>query len=100
MTEGMGLRGCELLVYARIFGFCRHEGVEFYESKRGTARMLGISERQVHRAVSALEARGLIVELGEHVLPNKRITKRYGLVDSAVERAVRATERRNRSVGG
>ena len=100
MTEGMGLRGCELLVYARIFGFCRHEGVEFYESKRGTARMLGISERQVHRAVSALEARGLIVELGEHVLPNKRITKRYGLVDSAVERAVRATDRRNRSLGG
>lgn len=34
MTEGMGLRGSELLVYARVFSFCRYEGVEFYESKQ------------------------------------------------------------------
>nr|WP_314783764.1 hypothetical protein [Olsenella uli] len=99
MTEGMGLRGCEPLVYARVFDFCRHEGVEFYESKRGTARMLGMSEQQVHRAVASLEARGIIVEIGEHVLPNNRITKRYRLVDSAVERAVRVTERRNGTPG-
>ena len=100
MTEGMELRGSELLVYARVFSFCRHEGVEFYESKQSTARMLGISERQVHRAISSLVARGLLVERGEHVLPNRRITKRYGLVDAAVERAVRITERRNRLGGG
>ena len=92
MTEGMGLRGTELLVYARIFGFCRHYGATFYESKANTARMVGASERQVHRAVNSLIGKGLIVETGEFVLTNHRITKRYGLVDSKVERALAVTE--------
>lgn len=92
MTEGMRLTGAPLLVYARIFGFCKNAGGTYYESKPNMARFLGISERQAFRAVAYLIDRGLIVESGEHVV-NKRITKRYELVDEEVRRAVRATAR-------
>jgi hypothetical protein len=76
MTEGMGLTGTSLLVYARIFGFCKDTGGSFWESRRGTAEFLGISERQVNRVIAGLESHGLIECLGEWRLPNGRITKR------------------------
>lgn len=47
-------------------------------------------------AVVALVARGLIAEVGEHVLPNRRVTKRYAIVERAVEQALRATGHRRR----
>ena len=46
MTEGMGLQGTLLLVYARIFGFCKETGGSFWESRRGTAEFLGIGACQ------------------------------------------------------
>ncbi len=55
MTEGMGLQGTLLLVYARIFGFCKETGGSFWESRRGTAEFLGISVRQVNRDMRKLE---------------------------------------------
>ena len=54
MTEGMGLSGTELLIYARVFGFSKLNGGEFWESKRGIAEFLGISERQAHRSFKSL----------------------------------------------
>ena len=94
MTEGMGLLGTELLVYARVFSFYKQTGGEFWESKRGTAEFLGISERQVHRAFKGLEAKGLVREAGEHALPNGRITKRYEVERGPVEAAMREVARR------
>lgn len=89
MTEGMGLFGTELLVYARVFGVYKQTRGEFWESRGGTAEFLGISERQVHRAFRGLEAKGLIREVGEHALPNGRITKRYEVVREPVADAMR-----------
>ena len=68
MTEGMGLTGTSLLVYARIFGFCKDTGGSFWESRRGTAEFLGISERQVNRVIAGLESHGLIECLGEEII--------------------------------
>lgn len=99
MTEGMRLHGAELLVYARIFGFCKLDEGIFYESKPNIAQFLGISERQAHRAVVGLVGRGLITESGEHVT-NHKITKTYRLVDGEVERAVRITARKYRMPSG
>ena len=69
MTEGMGLTGTSLLVYARIFGFCKDTGGSFWESRRGTAEFLGISERQV--------------------------TKRYEVTEEPVKRALRTVAKRH-----
>ena len=95
MTEGMGLSGTELLIYARVFGFSKLNGGEFWESKRGTAEFLGISERQVHRAFKGLEAKGLVREAGEHALSNGRITKRYEVERGPVEAAMVEVARRH-----
>ena len=95
MTEGMGLTGTPLLVYARIFGFCKDTGGSFWESRRGTAEFLGISERQVNRVIAGLESRGLIECLGEWRLPNGRITKRYEVTEEPVKRALRTVAKRH-----
>ncbi len=61
MGRDLGLKNADLVVYARIFGF-ENSGKAFYESKSGTARFFGLSERAVFDAVKRLKAKGLIVE--------------------------------------
>jgi DNA-binding transcriptional ArsR family regulator len=95
MTEGMGLAGTALLVYARVFGFCKDTGGSFWESRRGTAEFLGMSERQVNRDFRRLEDDGLIRCVGEWRLPNGRITKRYEVADEPVRKALRIVARRH-----
>ena len=55
MWRDYGLSGVTLLVYARIYGFCR-DGGEFYESRAATADFLGTTPRTVTRAVDELLA--------------------------------------------
>ena len=95
MTEGMRLQGTLLLVYARIFGFCKETGGSFWESRRGTAEFLGISVRQVNRDMRRLEEDGLIEAIGEWRLPNGRISKRYEVTDEPVRKALRVVARRH-----
>lgn len=78
MWEEFELQGTALLVYARIFGFCKGGG-SFYESRCGTARYLGVSERSVIRAVNQLEQRGLIEEVGEAWRRDGFMTRNYAL---------------------
>lgn len=76
MTEGMGLQGTLLLVYARIFGFCKETGGSFWESRRGTAEFLGISVRQVNRDMRKLEemlpSRRSAVQAPRHSQPGRK----------------------------
>lgn len=95
MTEGMGLQGTLLLVYARIFGFCKETGGSFWESRRGTAEFLGISVRQVNRDMRRLEEDGLIEAIGEWRLPNGRISKRYEVTEVPVKKALRIVAKRH-----
>lgn len=95
MTEGMGLTGTSLLVYARIFGFSKETGGTFWESRRGTAEFLGMSERQVNRDIRRLEGMGLIENVGEQRLPSGRVTKRYVISDEPVRKALRVVARRH-----
>jgi len=62
MGQKLGLKGSDLAIYARIFGF-HQAGRNFYESKSSTASFFGISDRAVFDAVSRLKARGLIDEV-------------------------------------
>jgi len=69
MWRELGLKGVQLLVFARVYGFCAGGG-SFYESRRSTAAYLGISERSVIRAVGELADGGLIVEEGPAWAPD------------------------------
>jgi hypothetical protein len=62
MAKGLGLKGTELMLYARIFGF-HQAGKTFYESRAGTAEFFGCTPRAVASAASSLVARGLIEEV-------------------------------------
>lgn len=62
MGQKLGLKGSDLAIYARIFGF-HQAGRNFYESKSSTASFFGISDRAVFDAVSRLKAKGLIDEV-------------------------------------
>ena len=72
-----------------------NETGSFWESRRGTAEFLGISERQVNRVIAGLESHGLIECLGEWRLPNGRITKRYEVTEEPVKRALRTVAKRH-----
>lgn len=76
MWRDLGLSGVSLMVYARIYGFCR-DGGEFYESRASTADFLGTTSRTVTRAVDELLAAGLIKEAGTHDSASGRKTRRY-----------------------
>lgn len=78
MWKELGLKGTVLLVFARIYGFCK-DGGTFYESRRRTATYLGMSERSVIRAVSELEQRGLIDEAGGDWTRDGMTTRSYVL---------------------
>ncbi len=62
MTAGLGLRGSDLLVYARVFSFCQEETGTYFESAESCAEFLNMSERQVRRSLGNLVSRDLIVE--------------------------------------
>lgn len=77
MWKDLGLSGVALLVFARVFGFCRHGSGDFYESKARTAAFFGVNERTVFRAMRELIERGLLVEVGTYELGSGRKTKAY-----------------------
>lgn len=78
MWRDYGLSGVTLLVYARIYGFCR-DGGEFYESRAATADFLGTTPRTVTRAIDELLVAGVIREAGFHETPAGRRTRCYRL---------------------
>ncbi len=61
MGQELGLKGVDLVVYARIFGF-HQAGRDYYESKHSAAAFFGVSDRAVFDAVARLKAKGLIEE--------------------------------------
>jgi predicted transcriptional regulator len=65
MTEGLGLRGSDLLVYARVFSFCQEESGTYFESAESCAAFLNMSERQVRRSLGNLVSRDLIAETAD-----------------------------------
>lgn len=78
MLRHLGLKGVQLLLYARIYGFCQGGTTcGFYESRAKTAEALCVSERSVIQAFKDLSARGLIVEIGTRETANGRVTKCY-----------------------
>lgn len=50
-AKGLGLKGNDLIVYARIFGFA-NAGKPYFESKAGSAGFCGISKRAAFSVVS------------------------------------------------
>ncbi|WP_418243023.1 hypothetical protein [Ellagibacter isourolithinifaciens] len=62
MAKGLGLKGDDLIVYARIFDFT-NAGKPYFESKAGSAGFCGISKRAAFSVVPRLKARGLIEEV-------------------------------------
>lgn len=78
MWRELDLAGVALLVFARVWSFCREGSGEFYESKARTAEVLGVSEREVYRSFAALTGRGYVVAVGR----TRRGAKRYR-VDAA-----------------
>lgn len=82
MWRDHGLSGVTLMVYARIYGFCR-DGGEFYESREATAEFLGTSARTVTRAIDALVKEGLIRETGTRETPGGRRTRCYRLAEAS-----------------
>lgn len=78
MWEEFQLQGTALLVYARVFGFCKRGG-SFYESRASTARYLGVSERSVIRAMNALEEKRLVEEVAGSWRRDGFMTRSYVL---------------------
>jgi hypothetical protein len=62
MMHELGLKNTTLLVFARIYGFCKNGGL-YFESKTKTARFLNIARRSVIRAINELVQAGLIKEV-------------------------------------
>lgn len=62
MGQKLGLKGTDLVVYARIFGF-HQTGREYFESKHSAAVFFGVSDRAIFDAVARLKARELIEEM-------------------------------------
>lgn len=81
MWRQLGLKGIQLLVFARVYGFCKGGGT-FFESRHNTASYLGISERSVIRAIGELEEMGLLRETGGNWLPDGYATRSYVLGDA------------------
>ena len=80
MWRDHGLSGVTLLVYARIYGFCK-DGGEFFESRGATAEFLGTTPRTVTRAIDELLEAGLICEAGTRETGNGRRTRSYRIMD-------------------
>ena len=78
MWKQLDLKGVELLVFARAYGFCKNGG-SFYESRARTASYLGISERSVTRAMGSLVSRGVLIDVDPYVSLDGLSTKTYEL---------------------
>ena len=78
MWEQLALKGIELLVFARAYGFCKGGGC-FYESRARTASYLGISERSVTRAVGSLVERDILIDTDPFAPLDGVSTKTYEL---------------------
>ena len=78
MWRDLGLKGTQLLVFARIYGFCKGGGC-FYESRAKTAEYLCVSERSVIRAIGDLSERDLIEEIDAPWHPDGFSTRSYRL---------------------
>lgn len=76
MLRDLGLKGIPLLLYARIYGFCR-SGSTYYESRPAAARALNTTPRSLIRAINELTEQGLIVHTGNHVSASGSVTKEY-----------------------
>lgn len=87
MWQELGLRGTELLVFARVYGFCKSGG-SYYESRRRTAAYLGLSERSVTRAMGSLVERGILVDLDPFASLDGVSTRSYALADDLAMRAL------------
>ena len=64
MGGGLGLKGCELLVFAIIFSYSRGSG-QFFGSEGSLALRTGYSRKQIGEALERLRAKGLLVRSGE-----------------------------------
>lgn len=84
MWHELGLHGTELLVFARVFGFCKGGG-SYYESRRRTAAYLGLSERSVTRAMGSLVERGILVDLDPFASLDGISTRTYSLAEGIVD---------------
>jgi hypothetical protein len=87
MLRDLELKGIPLLLYARVYGFCR-SGSTYYESRPAAARALNTTPRSLIRAANELTERGLIVCIGDHVSASGSVTKEYVISDAAIEGAV------------
>ena len=77
MTELLGLSGCELLVFALLYSFCRGAGGAFWGSRQYLSERLGISVSSVDRAVKCLKLKGLIYTLvDEYRIDMKALAER------------------------
>lgn len=84
MWKDLGLKGVELLVFARVFGFCKRGG-SFYESRARTAKYLGVSERSVTRAMGTLVEGNLIIDVDPLSSLDGVSTRTYLLSDWVIE---------------
>lgn len=82
MWRELGLRGADLLVFARVYGFCKNGGL-FYESRAKTAAYLGLSERSIIRAIGGLVERGLLIDLDPTTSLDGVSTRTYALDECA-----------------
>ena len=67
MAKGLGLKGNDLIVYARIFGFA-NAGKPYFESKAGSAGFCGISKRAAFSVVSRRIQR---ISMRKHSSPSR-----------------------------
>jgi hypothetical protein len=84
MLRDLQLKGIPLLLYARIYGFCR-SGSTYYESRPAAARALNTTPRSLIRAANELTERGLIECIGNHVSASGSVTKEYVINEAARE---------------
>ena len=78
MWKELGLSGVALLLFARIYGFCKSGGT-YFESRKKAADYLNVSERAIIKAINALQDKGLVVEIGTHALKSGRRTKVFAI---------------------
>ena len=83
MWDELGLDGVTLRVFARIYGFCKDGGSEFFESRSATAGFLGTTPRTVTRSINELVGRGLIEQTGVHASSSGNVTRSYRLTRPA-----------------
>ena len=67
MTEHLGLRGNELLLYALIYAFSQDGSGCFYGSNAYAAKKVGCARENVNRILTSLEGKGLLIRCdGQH----------------------------------